>query len=633
MKRLLRLLSVIASLLLVSSWADAQEWKELIVNGDFEGSNLTHFNLNIVDEGARNLTTDDIVVDDNDVNNHCAKISFTSSPTNTQFIIKLAEPLSEGDLYEFSFRAKSTSVKTKFTTDVFGVFDVINKNIWEPCASNGTVNAAQDGCQTITINFSSRTKQSDIIYFDDISLKVRNSSIPIEFADAKVKEICVNRWDANNDDELSLGEAAAVKELGYMTFANQDITSFDELQYFTGLTEIKGDFYGCTNLTSIIIPDNVTKISKDDWRGAFAWCRNLISVTFGKNLTMIGENSFTGCSALNSINLNNVRGIDAYAFSLCESLHTLTFSRYVQHIDDFAYSGCSGLNSIVVEEGNPTYDSRDNCNAIIETATNRLIRGSNNTTIPNSVTAIGSSAFSGISSPTSITISKSVVSIGEYAFQNCAGPNLISINVEDGNPVYDSHNNCNAIIETATGSLILGCKNTTIPDETKVIGPYAFSNCSDVAIIKIPDNVKKIGASAFKDCSSLNSVVIGNCIKTIENMVFMNCANLQDLYCYAEQVPNASTDAFLNTNLENVTLHVPAASIEAYKVESQWKDFGNIIALTDEDPKPTGITNIHNDSMSGKRYYSIDGKELSKPQCGLNIIRMKDGTTRKAVKK
>ena len=118
----------------------------------------------------------------------------------------------------------------------------------------------------------------------------------------------------------------------------------------------------------------------------------------------------------------------------------------------------------------------------------------------------------------------------------------------------------------------------------------------------------------------------------------MNCASLKDVYCYAKEVPNICTKIFSypweNDNpIVYATLHVPAASIDAYSYANEWRDFGSIIALTDDDPKPTGIININNDMVKGERYYSLDGKRMIQPRRGLNIIRKSDGTTSKIVVK
>jgi len=125
MKRTLQLLSLLAGLLLASSGAFAQEWKELVVNGDFEGSDLSSFAIDVKDEGTRDLSPEDIVVDDDDPNNHCAEISFDTNPVNYYFLIKLTEPLSEGDIIQFSIRAKTSADKdAKLYSKEFDQFTV-----------------------------------------------------------------------------------------------------------------------------------------------------------------------------------------------------------------------------------------------------------------------------------------------------------------------------------------------------------------------------------------------------------------------------------------------------------------------------------------------------------------------------
>ena len=197
-----------------------------------------------------------------------------------------------------------------------------------------------------------------------------------------------------------------------------------------GTRPIAGNaFYGCSGLTSIIIPNSVTSIGY----AAFSGCSSLTSVAIGDSVTSIEDYAFSRCSGLTSFNIpNSLTNIGNSVFSNCSSLTSITIPGSVTSIGSGILSGCSSITSLVVESGNAYYDSRNSCNAIIETASNTLIAGCQNTVIPNNITSIGSHALSGCSFLPEITIPYGVTSIGDYAFYGCSG--LTSITCEPTEP-------------------------------------------------------------------------------------------------------------------------------------------------------------------------------------------------------
>ena len=349
-------------------------------------------------------------------------------------------------------------------------------------------------------------------------------------------------------------------------------------------------FRACSGLTSVTIGNSVTSIG--EW--AFYNCDGLTSVTIPNSVTSIGDNAFGSCSGLTSVTIpNSVTSIGGYAFNYCSGLTSVTIGNGVTSIGQYAFSDCSGLTSIVVEEGNPVYDSRNNCNAIVETASNSLICGCNTSIISNSVTSIGSHAFYGCSALTSVTIPNSVESIGHEAFYYCDGltsvtiPNSVksigeyAFYVCSGLTSVTIGNGVESIGEEAFGSCS-GLTSVTIGNSVTSIGDGAFSNCIGLTSVTIPNSVTSIGWVAFYGCSGLTSVTIGNSVTSIGEEAFSDCSKLLDVYCYAENVPSTESDAFYYSPIVNATLHVPAASINSYKSTAPWSGFGNILGLSKE---------------------------------------------------
>lgn len=330
-------------------------------------------------------------------------------------------------------------------------------------------------------------------------------------------------------------------------------------------------FQQCTGLTSVTIPNSVTVIDTM----AFRSCRALTSITLPSSLTKLGKEALYECSGLSVIHI----------------------PASVTTIDELALGFCHNITAITVASGNTVYDSRNNCNAIVETSTNKLIAGCQSSTIPNTVTSIGNYAFYRCDNLQSIAIPNSVTSIGVEAFayclqmasltlsnslttieeeafafcshltninipasvrnlgarpfRHCSG--LTTLAVASGNTVYDSRNNSNAIIKKSNNSLVVGCSTSTIPNTVTSIGDDAFWDCA-LPNITIPSSVTRLGDGAFGYCQSLTSITL-----------------------LSTTPPQLGADVFYHTNT-SIPVYIPCGSTSAYQSSSSaWQQFTNYI--------------------------------------------------------
>ena len=356
-------------------------------------------------------------------------------------------------------------------------------------------------------------------------------------------------------------------------------------------------FLNGEEITVFVIPNTVTRIGDYMFHNFL----NLTAVVIPSSVTSIGKRAFFGCEGLTEINIpNSVTSIGDYAFDGCIGLTSIVIPNSVTSIGERAFEWCSSIESIIVEDGNPVYDSRDNCNAIIKTESNVLMSGCKNTVIPTSVNTIGEAAFCG-SGLTSIAIPNSITTIGNEAFWSCADltnvdisssvttigngafsccESLTDINIATGNPVFDSRDNCNAIIETASNTLIFGCKNTVIPNTVTTIGNNAFDRCFTLTSISIPNSVVTIGDEAFFLCYGLTDVDFGDGVTTIGAYAFAVCESLENI-----NIPNSVTSigqyAFWQCNgLKSATIPNSVNVTEPYTADLWFVECSGLTKVT-----------------------------------------------------
>ncbi len=269
-------------------------------------------------------------------------------------------------------------------------------------------------------------------------------------------------------------------------------------------------FYGCSSLTTIEIPSSVQTIGNN----AFSECSSLTTIDIPSSVNTIDNNAFANCISLASINLPNVQTIGNYAFSGCSSLTSINLPN-VQTIGNNAFANCSSLTTIEIPSSVQTIDERifEGCSGLTSVTLNEGLQ------------TISGNAFKDCSSLTSLNIPSSVQTITVSALSGCSG--LESITVDERNANYS--NAGNALLNKDGTTLIIGCKNTVIPETVRTIEYQAFIGCSSLTTIEIPSNVQTIDERTFEGCSNLKTIILSEGLRSIGLGAFYNCSSLESI--------------------------------------------------------------------------------------------------------
>lgn len=422
----------------------------------------------------------------------------------------------------------------------------------------------------------------DGIYYDKNS---DGNSLSVTYKDTETKY----SGSVSIPSEVTVeGTKYSVTAIG--TYAFKECADLSKITLPSSVVTIgKYAFQSCTGLTSIEIPNSVTTIS--DY--AFQYCSGLTSLDIPNSVASIGKNAFEGCTGIASVTIpTSVTSLGDLAFHECKSLKSIDIPSSITSIASGVFMDCSELVSVTFPSSLTSigYAAFQHCDKLASIA------------FPSSLKTIDTQAFNCCGSLTSVTIPESVTMVGFRAFKMCH--NLKTMKVEEGNSVYDSRDDCNAIIETATNKLVQGCYASVIPNTVTSIGSEAFANCYYLTEIIIPNSVKTIEANSFFDCNRATYATVGDGVTEIGENAFAACrkmasitlgkglkdiksgafasAGLKSIEISAVVPPKCESNTFDGVDKSECKVYVPANSFKDYKAADQWSDFYYLISGIEE---------------------------------------------------
>lgn len=408
--------------------------------------------------------------------------------------------------------------------------------------------------------------------------------------------------DNNKPERISIPE----NEIWYTTTDSEELAFRHSSQYKENpiTSHIYVDGKGV-----ITFQEALTSIPED----GFVNCNKLKTIILPPRVKSLGRQAFSGCNYLTSIQLSDdLESIGEAALNSSSRMDSLFIPAKVSHIASNAFEHTNNLKYIAVDKDNKYFDTREDCNALIETATNTLLRGSSDSVIPSTVTAIGDYAFSMVAFKT-LDIPDNITSIGTGAFKHCLLLEEINLPeglTEIGDEAFDG---CSKLLEIK------------VPEKVSRIGRGAFSSCRLLKEISLPESVTRIESGAFRgtaiktitipskvrelsyqvfqNCESLESIILSEglvfissycigsarlaeitipaTIQEISYQAFAGCPELKSVYIKAITPPKHSNNYLFGSDIqdgfENRKIYVPRQSLEAYRTSENWKAYASII--------------------------------------------------------